>query len=195
MADDSAPALNQQVKEQTTDAKRSHEREMALMRILVLYGDKIYDEEEEQTVAEFVVENLIEDEYYFHNAQFKSVVETLSEKMSQEEEIEPDFFVKHPDFSQIAASFIAQLHQLSPVWAEKHEIIITDEDQNYREATLETINYIKLSHLERSIENNKQQLKEAENEEESILYLNIHAKLESIRKRLNEEIGIDGADK
>lgn len=195
MADDNAPALNIQPKEKSSDVRRSIEREHALMRILILYGGKIYDEEENQSVAEFIVENLIEDEYYFHDAKFKSMVESVTEKIAEEEQLEADFFIKHPDFSQEAATIIAQQHQLSPGWSERHEIFISDEDENYKEATLETLNYLKLSHLERSIENNKQDLKDAENEEESIKFLNIHAKLESIRRQLTIAIGIDGADK
>ena len=171
----------------------SVQREEALMRILVLYGDKPFDED--LSVSEFVIANLVEDEYYFHDSTFKTMVETLSEKLSEEEGLEPQFFIQHPEFSKLAADYIAHQHKLSPAWSEKHEIHIVDEDHNYVDATLETLNYLKLSHLERSIENNKESLKEAETEEDSMKYLNIHHKLESIRKQLAEQIGIAGADK
>jgi DNA primase len=195
MEDPSAPGLNVQKKEEGQEAKKSIQRENALMRILILYGTKIYDEEVEQTISEFVIEHLIEDEYYFHDTQFKSMVEALIEKVSRQEAIEPEYFIKHPEFSKMAAHFIAQQYSLSPAWSEKHEIHITDEDHNYRDATIETLNYLKLSHVERNIEHNMKDLKDAENEEDTIQYLNIHHKLESIRSKLNEQIGIDGADK
>lgn len=204
--DPMARALNTQQESKSPAETRSREREQALMRLLVLYGFKPYDED--VNVAEFVVENLIEDEYHFHSDRLKKIVESLTEVLNEEVETEveddenapelsEDYFVTHPEFSSLAAHYIAHHEVLSKYWSEKHDIFVTDEDDNYAQTTYETMNYIKLSHLERSIENNKESLKSTEEEdsETQTQLLKIHQKLDEIRKKLVDEIGISGADK
>ena len=51
------------------------------------------------------------------------------------------------------------------------------------------MNYLKLNHIEMLMKENQESLKTADTEEDIIIYQNLHANLQEIRKKVTDQIG------
>lgn len=131
----SSPQINNsEIKSTLLD---SCERE--ILRLLINYGDRILEFEEEQIkVSEFVFDELNHDKINFSNDFYKSVLEEYKSLVSDSEEININHFLHHEndEIQQLSISFVSKKHEISSRWEDLHQIFTGDETKNI-EITIE----------------------------------------------------------
>lgn len=162
-------------------------REYALVRSLVLYGNHDYDEEIK--VAEFIFDELEADEYHFDSTEYGSLVEEAKAEWEKEESLDEEWFTRHPEFGGLAAKIIADKYDLSPAWGDKYEIFVNNEEENCIDEITANLLYLKLKHIEKSIADNTEELKAADTEEKIQEIMQMHSALVSIRQKIAEQLG------
>ena len=187
---------NQELKRRDSDFQ-----ERDIIRILILYSDKhihfdVWDEEEEKVidteevnVADFIVTEFLEDEITFENKLFKLVFDEFAEMLKQEQVPTQRHFINHtnPEVSSLAVNFLAQPHIVSERWKEHNVITLTEEDK-LKQSILSSLNVIKLRKLETMINETRDLLKKAEEEQLMELMEKLNRQL-AVRKVLAKEIG------
>lgn len=187
---------NQELKRRDSDFQ-----ERDIIRILILYSDKhihfdVWDEEEEKVidteevnVTDFIVTEFLEDEITFENKLFKLVFDEFAEMLKQEQVPTQRHFINHPnpEVSSLAVNFLAQPHIVSERWKEHNVITLTEEDK-LKQSILSSLNVIKLRKLETMINETRDLLKKAEEEQLMELMEKLNRQL-AVRKVLAKEIG------
>lgn len=121
------------------EQKVFYQREQALVRMLIRYGEKVmcYLEDEngaEQplTVIECISTGLKEDELQFHNALDRRILKEAEMHLQDAGFVAQRYFLSHPDpeISKLAAEMVSDRYQLSK-YHSKGQKILTDEERLY----------------------------------------------------------------
>jgi len=99
------------------------------------------------------------------------------------------YFIRNSKTSKLAADILSKRHSLSPGWEENFEKIVKTDVDNYKHQVVQNLNYLKLNHIEMLMKENQESLKTADTEEDIIIYQNLHANLQEIRKKVTDQIG------
>jgi DNA primase len=207
---ENGPTPETPVQEEPTVTRRSNQdlkkrdadfQERDIIRILMLYSEKhihfdIWDEEEEKVVdteevnvVDFVVTEILEDELSFENQLFKKVFDEFAKMLEQEQIPTEQHFIHHPDpeISSLAVNFFAQPHTVSERWKE-HNVFVTREEDVLKRSILSSLNVLKLRKLEKMINETRELMKKAEEEQLLLLMEKLNRQL-AVRKVLAKEIG------
>lgn len=121
------------------EQKVFYQREQALVRMLIRYGEKIMcyledenGEEQPLTVIECISTGLKEDELQFHNALDRRILKEAETHLQDAGFVAERYFLSHPDpdISKLAAEMVSDRYQLSK-YHSKGQRIITDEERLY----------------------------------------------------------------
>lgn len=121
------------------EQKVFYQREQALVRMLIRYGEKIMcyledenGEEQPLTVIECISTGLKEDELQFHNALDRRILKEAETHLQDAVFVAERYFLSHPDpdISKLAAEMVSDRYQLSK-YHSKGQKIITDEERLY----------------------------------------------------------------
>lgn len=121
------------------EQKVFYQREQALVRMLIRYGEKIMcyledenGEEQPLTVIECISTGLKEDELQFHNALDRRILKEAETHLQDAGFVAERYFLSHPDpdISKLAAEMVSDRYQLSK-YHSKGQKIITDEERLY----------------------------------------------------------------
>lgn len=187
---------NQELKKRDADYQ-----ERDIIRILMLYSEKnihfdVWDEEEEKVidteevnVVDFVVTEIIEDEIEFLNPLYKQLLDEFAAMLERNELPTQQHFINspNPEISSLAVNFFAQPHTISERWKE-HNIIITREEDVLKRSILSSLNVLKLRKLEKMINDTRDLMKQAEEDQLLLLMEKLNRQL-AVRKVLAKEIG------
>lgn len=168
-------------------------QEEALIKNIVLYANqemKLHEEDEPVSVLQFVLQELELDEIELENELFEKLLNECREILNSGELVDEDFFIRHPATASLAADVLSEKYQLSPVWFQHYEIVIIEEKENYRKEILENLNHLKIRHLKKLIQANRDRIKEEKDSEELMNLLKIQKHLEEILKDLAVKTGI-----
>ncbi len=124
--------------------------EQSLLRYVVRYGEQVLyisenEETQEQipvTVAEYVYQDLAQDDLAFENPLFKQMLDEALEKLKQPEFVAERYFLNHPnpEISQLAVKFVSDKYPLSKVHSKFQKI--EDESEKLLELVpYEVLNY------------------------------------------------------
>ncbi len=186
------------VKEPPVEKSAGHEfQERDIVRILVKYGDQFYDEDEQVTIGDFILENIndvLED--FDDRLSFKIIKECL-ELLANGGSLRSDFFVNHSDkaISKLSIDFLSEENTYSENWAKKWDIYLNTQkmpDENYRKDAVHGLKRFKLKKLERMLEKNGKMIKKYYEEgdtEKYELHFKLQKKLQDIMKDLARELG------
>lgn len=121
------------------EQKVFYQREQALVRMLIRYGEKIMcyledenGEEQPLTVIECISTGLKEDELQFHNALDRRILKEAETHLQDAGFVAERYFLSHPDpdISKLAAEMVSDRYQLSK-YHSKGQKIITDKERLY----------------------------------------------------------------
>lgn len=187
---------NQELKKRDADFQ-----ERDIIRILMVYSQQnihfdVWDDEEEKVidteevnVVDFIVTEILEDELGFDNPLFKRVFDEFAQMLEKEQIPTEQHFINHPDpeISTLAVNFFAQPHTVSERWKEHNVIVLTETDK-LKQSILSSINVLKLRKLEKMINETRDLMKQAEEEQMLTLMEKLNRQL-AVRKMLAKEIG------
>lgn len=177
-------------------------QERDIIRILILYGQSdilievINESDEEATeyesvnVADYIVGEIEEDEITFKNELYKTVFEEFARMLDQEEVPTEQHFINHhnPAISALAVDFFAQPYIISERWEKEHNVVTLMEKDKLKQCIMSSLNVLKLRKLEGMINDTREQMKTAAEEDLLPLMEKLSRQL-SVRKILAKEIG------
>lgn len=162
-------------------------QEKDLIRVLIKYGDKIYDEESGLTVPQYLYDNINDILEYFDSEFYKQIILDLKTKLDNSETIHPDYYLKNPDekIKQFAIDLFNDRYIYSPNWKKALQTQKDPED-NYKNDCTNTVRILKYRKFARVCEEYPSKLKEATSEEEVTRLLKIQIKYQELRSQMGD---------
>ncbi len=189
------------VKQQTSFIEDTEAQEKEIVRLLLNYGDKEFrirptgdaKKEIQTTVAEFIVNEIINDELEMSNPVFKQIFEEYQHHLIEKKSIGEKYFIHHQDKSirDTSADLLSISYDLSKIWR-KHENYIETEDMKLREILPETLTAFKNKRIILAIKEVQNRIKTAQetNHPEEIEELQEQfMMLNNLKKQLSKDLG------
>lgn len=166
--------------------KREELQERALVRCLIEFGLKPWDDE--QRVADYILEEQTD---LVENARLQQITEVY--RTWYQENLEPTekTFLYHEDL-QLSADVVSLLdfpYEISKNWKDHFEGKIYTREELYREEVISTLNYLKLRKIKKLIEENQKDLERMHTSEEQIMLIQTHQHLKQLEIELTRQIG------
>lgn len=167
-------------------------QERDIIRLLLSYGHELNwskDVEEDVSIARYILEHL--DNIEFGNAAYQKIVSLYTRELNEGRSPDEKFFLNHEDseLREVSAGIVSTPYSLSENWEKRHGIYVTSEEQLLRAAVENSLTHLKMRKVIRLIEMNKQNLKEAEAEDDQRKYMDIHIQLTALKIQLSKELG------
>lgn len=172
--------------EQRLEEDKTNYQELDLLKTLIRFSDREMTEEE--TVAEFIFNELITDEVW-PTSDNKAIFDDAYAHLNEHHVLNELYFIKHPLTNAMAASVLATRYHLSEGWEKNYDKFVKTEEENYKIQVKENLNYYKLKCIDEMMAENQDDLKNAETEEEIMQFQQTHVQLQEIRRQLTDEIG------
>ena len=176
------------------------QQERELIRLLLLYHDHeiLFNEKDENgqaieykfKVADYIVEEIFDDEIDFDNNLCQQIFNEFSQARNEKTALNTQHFFQHsdPEISKLAIDLTSSQYLLSEQWENKHSIFVKKEEDDTKKIVFEVLYALKLKKLEKKIYENKELLKD-ENEDEKIMQrLESLKQLESIKTLIAKEL-------
>lgn len=173
--------------------------EIALLRYVVRYGERIlYDYVDEETkehvvirVAEFIRDDLERDDLSFYTPIFKQMLDEAANRCGEESFIAYRYFLAHPDplVSRIAANLMSEKYQLSKYHFKFREV--EQEEDKLDQLVVRDLFAFKEAYILRRIKEKQEQLKQlsSADSEQILAIMKEIAQLNEIKKVLSKELG------
>ena len=172
-------------------------QEKDIIRILISGGDKVFDKEDNLTVAEYLISNLedvIED---FDNELHQRVIQMSQELLAEGKAVNPNFFLNHidMDISQLAVDCMTSPYEYSENWEKKWEIFLQTQempDDNFQQDSLIALKRFKLRKIIKMAEENQVEIKNLSQKgeiEQLMTHMKVQQKLIEIRNELAAQLG------
>ncbi len=171
----------------------SHQ-EKAVIRLLLLYGDKFFTETFEDdkepvnyNVAQYVVDDLVNDEIELNDEALKAIFEEFRTALEKNELPKISYLSNHPDESvaRVVIELISSPYDLSENW-EKNKIYVKTEEDQLKTLTKTTILALKEKYVSRQLKEIEQMLKEGVDETDMGLLLKTYQELKLVHKEINK---------
>jgi DNA primase len=167
-------------------------QEKDIVRILVTLGDKLFDEEENISVAEFVLGNLEEVLSDFSNDTYKKLVRLAFDRLVAEEVVNPNFFINHAeeDIRKLALDMMTSPHEYSPGWEAREIFLRTQKmpEQNFTRDSVQSLQRFKLRKIVDMCAANMEKIKTEKDGNTIRQLLQIQQKLMAMRNELATEL-------
>ena len=144
----------------------SHEfKEKDIARLLVAYGDKVYDEKENISIAEYVIAQIEEVLPEFESKKYRRIVELALQRLEAGKSVNPQFFIGHADaqISSLAVDLLHQPWEYSPGWDERGLFLNTQKmpDENAVNDAESALHRFLLNRVIKLCEKNQERIKNA----------------------------------
>lgn len=171
-------------------------QEKDIARILVEAGDKIFDKEENISVAEYILSNIEEVLDDFENEKYKIIVKESLNCLVSKRKLNAQYFIGHTDkkLSALAVDLLHSPFELSPGWGAREIHLTTQKmpELNFTEDSISSLLRFKLRKVIKMCEKNQERLRNLKADSDptqSSRYLKIHTKLMQMRKELTDQLG------
>jgi len=177
-----------------TNAKEKLEKqEKEVLRLLINYGNKKFVcEGQEESVAGMIINELYQDKINFTNHKFQKLYTEIVDNIKDSGLIDTKKITHHNDgeISEEAIDLIAQAHDISDNWKQRHNILTGREDEKLQKTTEKAILSLKKGIIDLQISNLQQQLNNDNINNEIIIKLSNLTKIKTqIAKVLGRNIG------
>ncbi|WP_341837490.1 DNA primase [Chitinophaga pollutisoli] len=170
----------------------SERQERELIKILLRFGDKVFDEEQKTTVADYIFHLPYDFESLSENEIVKRILREYKEAYDQGSIPDKKMFLYHPD-NDVARNVAIILEdkeaELSAAWKERFEIKTVYGDDAFRRDTISATNYLIIRKIQKLIAENQQEMSSTEDYEAQIRCLEMDKHLKQIMKELTEGVG------
>lgn len=143
------------------------EQEKEIVKFLLNYGNQVLftqqvdetDEEISITVAQFIIDEILNDDLEFQNLTYRKIFEEYVRFLENHQEVDSRLFINHtdPEISQIAVDLLSEKYTLSRIW-EKHKAEVTEGNDFLQNAIPKAILVYKSKVLKMAIKNLKDEL-------------------------------------
>ena len=170
---------------------RDEMHERAMVRSLLEFGLK--DWNEEQKVAVYIFKEMEDNqlEELIDNKDLKKVLQTY--KIWYDEGIEPTAknFLYNDDLpmSSLVVSIMDFNYEVSPKWKEHYEGHIPTRDELFKEEVFSTLNYLKLRKIKRLMDENQRDLEKTTLAEDQMILVQTHQHLKQMEIELTRQLG------
>lgn len=166
--------------------------ERELIKILLRFGDKVFDIEANSSVADYVFNLPYDFESLMENSLIKRILHDY--KVLYDEGNIPDrkWFLYHADqeVSQITARILEDKEaELSANWKDRFEIDTVFGDKAYKKDTISATNYLILRKINVLIQENQQEMANATDYETQLRCIEVHKHLKDLVKELVDGLG------
>ena len=171
---------------------QNHEhQEKDLVRVLMKFSDKIFDENVGLTVAQYIVKNISDILDKFDVPLYQKIITDVQQAIESNIIPGPDYFLKHEDetIRQEAYGVFNERYTYSPNWKKPLQTQKDPED-NFKNDSLFVVRMLKLMKVNRLIKELSRKLQEAASEEEIDQQQKLIMKLHQLRNDLNEHFKI-----
>ncbi len=174
--------------------------EKGLLRYVVRYGEKVlFKYQDEETgeeviirVAEYIRQELANDNLIFSDPVYRLILDEAAEKGREENFTAQRYFLAHPDagVSQLAANLISEKYQLSKYHTKFREL--DNEEEKLSQLVVKDIFYLKDAFIQFRIKELQDSIKELQGKDELDKVLGLMkelAELNHIKSILSKELG------
>jgi len=182
-----------------TESTEFQERE--IIRLLLNYGNlefrspnvKKDKEETIMSVAEFIVNEIINDELELDNPVYRQIFEEFRQQINGKKHLDERYFINHPDesISTLSADLLSLSYDLSKIW-EKRESYVESEDMKLKEIIPETLNAFKNKKIMLAIRETQDLIRNAQekkNQDDIEILQERFIVLNSLKKKLAKDLG------
>lgn len=184
-------------------------QEKEIIRLLLNFGNhelKFDDHQQEvadpnatpaehiMKVSQFLVTEIIHDDLIFENEVYHTILSSVEKLVQENGSVEIQHFLNShdPRISSTAVELLSSPYFLSENWEQMHKISVPKEEEMLREVVEKSIFHLKNRKVLRMIEENQKKIKEAYAKGEDYHELmEMHQKLESVKKEISKILGID----
>ncbi|MCB0635481.1 MAG: DNA primase [Lewinella sp.] len=171
-------------------------QERDLARILITAGHQLFDPKARLTVAEFVIQNIGDVIDEFDHALYQRVVKECSVLLNRNEAPNTDYFLQHetPELRQLAIDFLSTPYAYSENWEKKWEVVLNQKDpeENFQLDSAQALKRFRLRKVNRLMAQNVDTIRNLTGDgeqEDLLLHLKLHQRLQEIRNKLAQELG------
>lgn len=168
-------------------ADHKNYQEEELLKTLILHADKEFSEE--MTVAEFIFNELEEEECWPISDGISQIFKDAHAHLKEHKVLNELYFIRNAKSSKIAAEVLSVRHNLSKGWEDNYEKFVKSDQENYKSHVIDNLNYLKLKHIDLLMKENQEKLKIAESDEDITVLQQIHDNLLKIRRKITDQSG------
>ena len=152
------------------------------------YGNQAFSEE--LKVADFIIQQLTEDETIFTHEIARQIYEIYIQEHSKGNYLDSNFFVhqENHDIMPFIADLMVEHYELSNGW-EKNDVLVITQDFNYTKETLSIIYHYKFKRANQLLFYTTDMLKEEVNEEQETVLLQEYQIAYNIKKTIAGLLG------
>ncbi len=170
-------------------------QEKDIVRILISGGTQVFDEEENITVAEYILSNMEDVLDSFQNAIYGKIVKEYHQALVKKKKIDHQYFLHHSEESirQIASDMLSTPYEYSPNWEEKLDLPLQTQkkpEENFTKDSISSLREFKKKKIKKMREEIATKLKAAEESGESTnshKYLKLIMKLDATYNELAKQ--------
>ncbi len=179
------------------------EHEKQVIRLILLYGtekiiireiiqDELGDEvegEHEESVAQYILQNLEDDGIRFENDLYNRIVDEVKAFIKGGSLPDEHYFVHHPDekLASVAVSIIASPYELSANW-EKNKIYVKQEEDDLLKTIITTLNPLRTKLISRHLNELREKMKTTDDEAEIFILQQQFFELKKVANEIDHEL-------
>ncbi len=179
------------------------EHEKQVIRLILLYGTEkiiireiIQDElgeevegEHEESVAQYILQNLEDDGIRFENDFYNRIVDEVKTFIQGGNLPDEHYFVHHPDekLASVAVSIIASPYELSANW-EKNKIYVKQEEDDLLKTIITTLNPLRTKLISRHLNELREKMKTTDDEAEIFILQQQFFELKKVANEIDHEL-------
>ncbi len=143
------------------------EQEKEIVKFLLNYGNQVLftqqmdesDEEISITVAQFIIDEILNDDLEFQNLNYRKIFEEYVRFLENHQDVDNRLFINHtdPEISQLAVDLLSEKYTLSRIW-EKHKAEVSEGPNFLQSVIPKAIQVYKSKVLKMAIKNLKDEL-------------------------------------
>jgi len=161
-------------------------QERDLVRLLINFGSKLYDDDHNTSVAGYLTANVADILNDFDNARYQKIITLATDYVRQKGNgPAPEWYLNHPDehVKEEAIQATMKAYTLSPNWKEKYGLHLSQKppEENYRLAVDTLLTIFRMEKIDRKCRENIKKIKELQDageEKKMVMHLKLQMKLE-----------------
>jgi len=188
---DQAAVAKQKTVDITKDETDEYQ-ERDMVRILMQFGDRDFNKED--TVAEFLLENMLDLIGEFDNPLYATIVAEYIEKLEEGETLDLDYFIQHtnPKIAELTVHLVSSPYEYSPNWVLRLDIYLNSQkmpEENHIAEAQSAILRFKLHKINRLAKRNQERIKSIKDDpQELLITLQVQQRILEMRKEVAEKL-------
>jgi DNA primase len=171
---------------------KDERQEQALVRSLIEFGQKIWDEN--TTVANHIIAALdeLEINQMIENKLLITIIEAY--RTANNEGLSPNakFFLYHEDetIKNMVIKLMEEETEISPNWKYYYQGYIATREDLYKEEVNSTLNYLQLRKIKKLMMENQAELEKTNDPEQQFVCIQVHQMLKKMEKEITQQTGM-----